>query len=448
LDCISHMRPTLHNLIPDHLKRNRRTLRSTQLILRVDIAICIIGILLMPACFTIDFVPGAWISLTASILAAIHFVMLIKMSDERAAGHLFALSTICIFTSLSFFSSGVSSPFIVSLMTVPPIGFFYFKKEVAYFYSAITASAVILLFVIELLDILPTSSLDPSLAGYFIVVNLFVVSYLFFTVVKTFDSVNKKILKQLGTSNDKLTHSNKELERFASVASHDLKSPLKNMISFLGLFRRKHGKSLDANGVEYLDLIEANGKTMWSLIEDILEYSRAVNAEIALEPVDLNQTMKMVRSQIGIGLDEKSYQLNIDKMPLIQAEPTRMMQIFQNLVENGLKYNDSDYPKIDIKYHNRDNLHHFEVIDNGIGIDSKDCQMIFEMFRRLHSSSNYEGSGIGLATTKRSVEAFGGEIRAVSVVGRGSTFRIQIPVREGDLMPEAIANEVLAGSVV
>jgi signal transduction histidine kinase len=226
----------------------------------------------------------------------------------------------------------------------------------------------------------------------------------------------------------KLEKSNQELMDFANIASHDMKAPVRNILSFAQLFERRNKDKFDERDTEYFGYIKTNANQCIRLIESLLNYSK-VDKNIG-EPSELNVSDAVVCAQNNLNaiIEERNATIEIDDLPTIEAHPMLVSQLFQNLINNGIKYNQSAQPSIQISsYISTTEGLVFAVKDNGIGIPEKHKQDVFAMFRRLHSASEYEGSGIGLAFCKRIVETYEGRMWLESEVGEGSTFFFTLP---------------------
>ena len=235
--------------------------------------------------------------------------------------------------------------------------------------------------------------------------------------------------EELLTTNKRLEQSNNELERFAYIASHDLKSPLRNIISFLNLIQRKLRGNDDTDLQEYLRFATENAKQMHVLIQDVLEFSKVDSApDLKKESVDMNESIMLVVQNLQESIKETNAEILTDALPTVEANSVHILQLLQNLVGNGIKYNKNHFPQVEIK-HNRVNGHHiFAIKDNGIGISQEYHEQIFEMFKRLHTRDEYKGTGIGLAICKKIVNNFGGRIWLESNFGQGSIFYFTIPL--------------------
>jgi signal transduction histidine kinase len=231
-------------------------------------------------------------------------------------------------------------------------------------------------------------------------------------------------------SNRKLEQSNAELERFAYIASHDLKSPLRNIISFMNLIERKLKNSEDKDIKEYLRFVTENAMQMNTLIQDVLEFSRVETEinQIRVEKIDLNDTLMLAVQNLQENLQESGAEIVCGKLPTIYANSVHFLQLLQNIVGNAIKYNQATQPKIMIQHKEINNQHILSIEDNGIGIAPQYHEQIFEMFKRLHTKEEYKGTGIGLAICKKVVNSFGGKIWLESEVGKGSIFFVSIPI--------------------
>ncbi len=250
---------------------------------------------------------------------------------------------------------------------------------------------------------------------------VFVCCQYFFSAIKSFRSSTNKLLNNLRDQNEKLEGANVELERFNYIASHDLKSPLRNISSFINLMERDLKKENYNNLTEYLGFIKSGSNNMYQLIEDILKYSK-------IKDVSQREKVKLSLNNLCEQLNQiYNGQIKYENLPSIYESPHYIKTIFQNLIENGLKYNKSEHPQVKISYKQHQNHFLLTFVDNGIGMDPAYFDQIFEMFKRLHSKSEYEGTGIGLAIVKRISEQMKAEISLKSEVGIGTEFTIKLP---------------------
>jgi PAS domain S-box-containing protein len=227
-----------------------------------------------------------------------------------------------------------------------------------------------------------------------------------------------------------LLRSNAELEQFAYIASHDLQTPLRHVSSYVQLLTSKIRKTgnLDAKSEKWIGYILTGTQQMKSLISDLLTYSRIGRVDIRVEEIDLVNLLENVKDSLRETIHASNAQLIYDELPIIFGVQSQIDQLFQNLIENALKFKKSDtLPVVTIGTEDQGEFWRFSVSDNGIGIDPKYSERIFMMFQRLHSSDEYKGTGIGLAICKKIVESHGGKIGVKSDLDQGATFYFTLP---------------------
>ena len=224
-----------------------------------------------------------------------------------------------------------------------------------------------------------------------------------------------------------LIKSNVELERFAYVCSHDLREPLRMVSSFSDLLARRHKDKLEPEAREFLDFIMDGASRMDQLIRDVLSYSRLSSREKKAERVDCESVLLKASINLSSAIADSQAKVTHDPLPVVEGDTTQLTQLFQNLLGNALKFR-RGAPRIHISA-TRDGQHcRFSVKDNGIGIESQYRDRIFQIFQRLHTRSEYTGTGIGLAICKKIVENHGGRIWVESAPGKGSTFYFTLPI--------------------
>jgi signal transduction histidine kinase len=222
---------------------------------------------------------------------------------------------------------------------------------------------------------------------------------------------------------------NKELEQFAYIASHDLQEPLRSVTSFSQLINEEYRGEIGEDGGRYLDfLMEASGR-MRNLIKGLLDYSR-LGREAKLVQIDANATLRAIQVDLSVAITESQARITSDPLPTLQVFETEFRQLLQNLLSNALKFRRKDTaPEVHISAQRQRNFWEFTVRDNGIGIAKESQAKIFLIFQRLHTRSQYEGTGIGLANCRKIVELHGGSIWVESEKNQGSTFYFTIPIR-------------------
>ena len=220
----------------------------------------------------------------------------------------------------------------------------------------------------------------------------------------------------------------KEVEQFSYIASHDMQAPLQTVKNFADLMREDYHDKLDDDGHKYLDFISESITRMENLIEALLNYSRIGKNE-KLELVHCNELLEAVLADLSFKIQKSETSFEIGELPVLAAYKTEMRMLFQNLISNAIKFRREDISThVRISAHKERDLWKFAIQDNGIGISKKHTEKIFQVFQRLHSKDEYEGTGIGLANCVRIVELHGGKIWVESTEGEGSTFYFTIPI--------------------
>lgn len=226
---------------------------------------------------------------------------------------------------------------------------------------------------------------------------------------------------------EELARSNAELARFAYVASHDLKEPIRVVSNYAQLLQVRYRDRLDERAHAFLEHMVSNVKRMYALIDDLLRYSHLNATASARTPVDLNEVARTVRENLDAAVVESGAELEMEALPTVAGDRTQLTQLLQNLVANALKYRGERAPRVCVTARRDDGHYVLGVKDNGIGIPKEYWDKIFVLFERLHGGGRYDGTGIGLALCKRIAERHGGRIWVDSTVGEGSTFHVALP---------------------
>ncbi|MFO8099815.1 MAG: PAS domain-containing protein [Salinibacter sp.] len=277
-------------------------------------------------------------------------------------------------------------------------------------------------------------------------------------------SDRKEAARAMAAANAKLERRNRALRDFAYIASHDLQEPLRKIRAFSNLVLEDYGDAVDDTGKHYLERMQDAAERMSQLINDLLVYSRITTRAQPFESVDLTKIAQNVRNDLDLQIDDVDGTVGVGDLPTIEADPTQMRQVLQNLIGNGLKFHKPDVPPRvtvqatvepapdDLKESGRldaacTEMCRLKVADNGIGFEESHADRIFTPFKRLHGHGEYEGTGMGLAICQRIVERHGGDISATSAPNEGTTFTVLLPVardRDGptpDPSPEPAPDE-------
>ncbi len=231
--------------------------------------------------------------------------------------------------------------------------------------------------------------------------------------------------EQLRLVNEKLVESNADLEHFAAIASHDLQSPLRTMSNYIGILAEKNAAVHDEHSKNYITKALEASDRMTALIQNLFNYTRATTYKQVIKEVDLNKVMKDVLANLDTTLTSQNAVINYDTLPTIIADESQMLQLFQNIISNAIKYNDQEIPVVTITASSDDRETQFVIADNGLGMNKEDLTKIFEVFTRLRSDK--QGTGLGLSICKRIIEKHGGKMWVDSQLGIGTQFFFTIP---------------------
>ncbi|MCX6136390.1 MAG: PAS domain S-box protein [Ignavibacteriales bacterium] len=244
-------------------------------------------------------------------------------------------------------------------------------------------------------------------------------------------SERKRVQQQLEKFAEELERSNTELERFAYIASHDLQEPLRMVSSYTQLLARRYKDQLDQDAKEFIGFAVDGAARMQNLIKSLLTYSRMSREKILFEPVACDVVIGEVLTNLKVLVEETHARIDVPPLPVVRGHHTLLAQLFQNLINNALKFRKPDVaPSITIRCESEPGRWLFSVADNGIGIESQYYDRIFAIFQRLHTIQEYTGTGIGLALCKKTVERHGGKIWLHSIPAEGTTFFFSIPKNE------------------
>jgi signal transduction histidine kinase len=241
---------------------------------------------------------------------------------------------------------------------------------------------------------------------------------------------------------EELTRSNHELEQFAYIVAHDLQEPLRTVAGYTQLLSQRYKGKLDSTADEFIGFTVEGASRMQGLIQDLLAYSRVGTKGADLRDISSEDALQQAEINLGFAIEQSRAVVTHDPLPKVLADKTQLVQLFQNLVGNAIKYQSPGVPRVHISAaRNGGKQWTFSVKDNGLGIDSQYFKRIFGMFQRLHKREEFSGSGIGLAICKKIVERHGGSISVASELGQGSTFSFALTASERNDEPRRPANE-------
>jgi signal transduction histidine kinase len=241
-------------------------------------------------------------------------------------------------------------------------------------------------------------------------------------------SERRRIEETLKEKTEELARSNRDLEQFAYVASHDLQEPLRMVTNYVQLLARRYKGKLDSDADDFINFAVDGAIRMWKLINDLLTYSRVGTQNKGLKSTDCETVLQHSLANLKVAIEENEAVITHDPLPIIMGDPLQLGQLFQNLIGNAIKFRGRERPRVHISASRNGGGWTFSVRDNGIGIAPEYVERIFVIFQRLHNREKYPGTGIGLAVCKKIVERHGGRIWAESEVGKGTTFYFTLPI--------------------
>ena len=238
--------------------------------------------------------------------------------------------------------------------------------------------------------------------------------------------------KKLAEKVEELARSNRDLEQFAYVASHDLQEPLRMVAAYTQLLAERYRGKLDENADKYIGYAVEGALRMQTLILDLLAFSRVGRAETDRKNGECNAALNNALENLRSAIEESGAVVTHDDLPAVAVDPTQLVQLFQNLIGNAIKFRGKEVPAIRVSAKKQDARWLFAVADNGIGVSSQYKDKIFVIFQRLHTREEYSGNGVGLAICKKIVEHHGGRIWVESEPGCGATFHFTLPANPAD----------------
>ena len=242
----------------------------------------------------------------------------------------------------------------------------------------------------------------------------------------------KQVEERLNQITAEMQRSNTELEQFAYVISHDLQEPLRMVSSYTQLLAKRYSNKLDSDADEFIAYAVDGAKRMQTLLHDLLDYSRVGTRGKPFTLVNCEHVVEQAMANLKIAIEESEAAVSYDVLPTVMGDEGQLVQLFQNLIGNAIKFRREEPPKVHIWARRRNSVVTFSVNDNGIGINPQHSQSIFEIFRRLHTREEYPGTGMGLAICKKIVERHGGHISVQSQPGQGSTFDFSVDMGGGE----------------
>lgn len=233
----------------------------------------------------------------------------------------------------------------------------------------------------------------------------------------------------LAKQSERILRANADLQQFAYVTSHDLQEPLRTILACTEMFLRKSADKLDTGERELLGFVTSAARRMTAMIADLLSYARTIDEDLPVTAVPITEVLEWACNNLRVAIETCDAQIRYDKtvLPVVAGNKVALLQLFQNLLGNALKYRSAEPPRIDITAERQNGMWLFSIADNGIGIAPAYHDKIFGLFQRLHTNQEYSGTGIGLALCRKIVQTHGGRIWVDSELGRGAVFKFTLP---------------------
>jgi signal transduction histidine kinase len=438
----------IERLVPDNLKSDSYAFRKAKVLTYVHLSLVILGCILW--IIQIFVLPNDPVPLWMCIIWGISLIFLFKkMGNLVIAGNLIAAALAVPVAIFVPDTGGLHSDNLLWLIIAPLVALLFGNRK-----SGIIWLVLLLVFTTYLWKNdaeFQAHQLSKAVgnADYYFISYFFLFAAIF-VIVMLFESgqlliikmlqEQKAILKQqseqinlkneeLQTIENRLNESLHELENFAYAASHDLKEPLRMIGMYTQLLKKRIGGQLEGSNAEFMGYVTDGVGRMQILLDDLLKYSRLGKEEQDVRNVDLNKTLFVVVHNLTAAMKETEAAIVVTPLPTVLASSVEMTQLFQNLISNAVKFRKKGTsPMIEIRVIElTQNKYRFMIADNGIGISEQHRDRVFNIFERLNSRTDYEGSGIGLATCKKIVQNAGGEIWLESTEGVGTTFFFTLP---------------------
>jgi len=438
----------VNKLVPEHLKRSPHIYRKATVLTYIHLFIFFIIIINGVSCWL--YFPENNVSLIfAALLLGILVWVFQKWGDMPLSGNLLALGLVAVLTPSVFVSGGFYSDNFLWLILAPMLAFLFGTRQSGMIWGIVLLAFAVVLWVLEKHWDLPFKEQYAQFDGDYFFISYFFLFIAILGIILIFkrgqEDIIALLLKQqkrleeqkqeitqqtedLIKKEEELRKSNLELEQFAYAASHDLKEPLRAIKIYTQILEKELQSHLTEQNAEYMGFVTGGVDRMQRLLDDLLNYSRLGRGKYKQKMVALDDVLFVVINNLMVTMNETQTAVCANPLPSIRTSSTEMTQLFQNLISNAIKFRkDNVIPRIKIRAKEEGKNFLFEVRDNGIGIAKENQQKVFALFERIHSTNEFEGTGIGLATCEKIVKNMGGKIWLESELGVGTTFFFTIP---------------------
>ena len=439
-------------LIHDRLKEASYIHRRAKVLANIHVFILLFSVFLVLTTIFVPDQPMAPLLIGVALLALALFLFR-RYGNLNLSGNILALIWALVLAPTVPDTGGIVSDNLLWLVIAPLMVFLFADRKYGIMWTIALLSFTVSIFLTG----------DPSNLGFELDGGYYFVSYstLFVTIlaiivifqtgleriIKLLNEKQEQLLAQkkeieekaeeLRATQEELKATNQELEHFAYAASHDLKEPLRMIGTYTQLIQKRLKSQLDEPSTEYMHYVTDGVSRMQKLLDDLLEYSRLGKSQ-NFKNIDLNNTLLVVMNNLMMRMSESNASIFANRLPTIYSSSSEMMQLFQNLISNAIKFRSpTTVPEIRIRAEDKPDHYLISLQDNGIGIPEEHQKKVFAMFERLHSKSEFEGTGIGLSTCKKIITNMGGKIWLTSKEGVGTTFFFTIPKKEqnADMAP-------------
>lgn len=441
-------------LIPEEMKVNPFEVRKAKVLVYIHIFVLFISGLLSIIGFFL-FPENQPLLFLGVALLGLSLMSVKKFGNLITSGNILALIFAVILVPSVSNTGGITSDNLLWLIMSPLLAFLFANRLSGLLWTLFLVGFTTYIFVLDMNDFefYRSQSAQYNSAYYFTSYSMLFIFILF--IIMIFKTGQEKIIfllnenkkeleqqkqailsqaKQLEEAKEKLKATNQELEHFAYAASHDLKEPLRMINNYTRLIGNRIQQHLDEESIEYMAFVTDGVTRMQRLLDDLLEYSR-LGRNQNKKKTDLNNILMIVISNLMMAMKETNAAIYANQLPVVYSSSSEMMQLFQNIISNGLKFRqDGVVPEIRIRAVEQEEHYLISISDNGIGIAEEDQSRVFAIFERLHSSSEFEGTGIGLSTCKKIVNNMGGKIWLKSARGQGTTFFFTLPKIDSPVM--------------
>ena len=436
-------------LIPDHLKATLYIYRKAKVLTSIHLFVLALAVILWVT--TQVLTPENDLPLIPGILLLLFFIYAFKKwGNLGLSGNLLALAWALTLIQSVFETGSLYSDNLLWLIVTPLLAFLFASRLSGVLWSGGLLGLLCYCYVLEINKVVSEQMHTLMFDSTYYFISYFFLFVAILAIILIFKKGKEDIISMLQEQSRKLSEqkkeitfqanelkkvgealksTNHELEHFAYAASHDLKEPLRMINSYTTLIQKSISSHLDKETKEYMGFVTNGVGRMEKLLDDLLEYSRLGQKGQKKKITDLNDILMIVVNNLMVPMNQNRAAVCTKPLPSIYSSSTEMMQLFQNIISNAIKFKKVDTdPLVTISAEEYgDQFYHFSIEDNGIGIPEKDQDRVFAIFERLHNKSEFEGTGIGLATCKKIINNMGGKIWLSSVYGEGTTFHFTLP---------------------